>query len=92
MVLTTLKQRLLGAFLALLALLAAGWVGHYYGEQAGKAEGVAFYHHMCYTNGPGFIIIDGMAVLCGPGGKLSEPEKKELDKGVNAWYHRYLKE
>jgi hypothetical protein len=86
------KQALLWAFLSLPGIFTSSWVGHYYGKQKGIAEGLTTYHKMCYTNGPGFIIIDGAIVLCGPGGKLSEPEKKELDKGVKTWYHKYLKE
>jgi len=86
------KARLLVLFLGFLALLVVGFGGHYNGKQEGIAEGLTNYHQMCYTNGPGFIIIGGAIVLCGPGGKLSEPEKKELDKGVKTWYHKYLKE
>lgn len=80
------KTRLLGTFLALLGLLLVGWGGWYYGKQKGIVEGLTEYHHMCYHNGPGFIIIGDEAVVCSPAGKLSKKEMQELDKGIKTWY------
>jgi hypothetical protein len=88
----TRKEWLVGALAALLGVLGLTSLGYHTGKEDGIKHGIAMYHHMCYTNGPGFIIIGNEAVLCSPGGKLSGEEQKQLDKGVKAWYHKYLKE
>jgi hypothetical protein len=80
---TTLKKRLLGAFLALVALLGSNWLSYNTGKTHGNIEGVSFYHHMCYNNGGMVINEAGEAVLCAPLVKIPEEEMKPLDNLKN---------
>lgn len=71
-------KRLLGAFLALLAL--SGGIGaNYFSYKAGVQKGVDTYHLMCYTYG-GFIVDErtGTVVACGPMTEIPEPERKKF--------------
>ncbi len=71
------KNRLLGAFLALLVALPASWFVHKQALNAGIEEGLTTYHRWCYTIG-GFVLIDDAAVMCTRAGKKDE---QPLDKG-----------
>jgi len=63
------KYSLLGAFLALLAVLTTStlsyWSGVEDGKKKGKEEGLTEYHSMCYNVREGFVLIDNKAVFCG---------------------------
>lgn len=71
-------KRLLGAFLALVALSLTGkglWV---YGNEAGYARGLTDYHNMCYHGG--MVVIEEKVVICAPLTSLPKNEVP-LDKG-----------
>jgi len=75
-------KRLLGPFLALLALLAMLGYSHYLVHQAGIQKGVDTYHDLCYHNG-GYIVDEkkGTVVVCKGLTQLPEQELQNfLDK------------
>lgn len=84
MLATTLKKRLLGAFLALVALSSVGLVSYWQGEKQGINKGIDMYHQMCFYVGGLVVDSDGKLVLCAPAGVMS---KKELDTEMKARYN-----
>ena len=74
---TPWKKWLLGAFLALLGLLATHYLAFKSGFVHGTMHGVDFVHQMCYNNGGIIIDEQGRAIVCG---RLTQVPQKELDK------------
>lgn len=81
--------------LVLLAYVAFGVGGYYYGKNKGVTEGLDIFHEACYTGG---IIINentGKAVQCAPLGLVPSEEipnffPKGVDKGTKVVYNNYL--
>jgi hypothetical protein len=62
------KWGLVGAFLALAAVLSSSTVAYYKGKEDGIELGLTRMHKMCYNVSQGFVEIDGKAIICGRGG------------------------
>lgn len=83
------------AALVLLAYVASGVGGYYYGKNKGVTEGLDIFHEACDTGG---IIINentGKAVQCAPLGLVPREEipnffPKEVDNSSKVVYTIYL--
>ncbi len=59
------KYSLLGAFLALVAVVATSSLSYYKGKKKGYEKGLTDYHKMCYNVSMGFVEINNKAIICG---------------------------
>lgn len=80
MVAPTSVKRLLGTFLALVALFLSFFGGYLHGYEAGILKGIDKYHKACYHVG-GFVVgPDGSVVQCQGLTKIPEQELDKLFK------------
>lgn len=81
MVATTVKWKLLGAFLALVGVSVVSAVLMVAFYQHGIQKGIDMYHNQCYNFKEGFVVRNNQVVKCEALTTIPDSEMKKFNEG-----------